>query len=141
LRGAENSGKEIRNKLADHHIGVGHRQRAAAAIAFWAGIGAGRIRADAKPRAVEMQYRAATGCHGVNEHHRRPHCARGDLGFECALVLAGKCDTSVEVPPMSKPISRENPAARPVSAMPTTPAAGPDRIASLPRIIRPRETA
>ena len=34
---------------------------------------------------------------------------------------------------MSKPMSRENPAARPVSAMPTTPAAGPDRIASLPR--------
>ena len=43
-----------------------------------------------------------------------------------------KCDTSVEVPPMSKPISRVKPASRPVSAMPTTPPAGPDRIASLP---------
>ena len=54
-----------------------------------------------------------------------------------------KCDTSVEVPPMSKPMSREKPAARPVSAMPTTPAAGPDRIASLPRnnsaAVRPPE--
>ena len=44
-----------------------------------------------------------------------------------------KCDTSVEVPPMSKPMSRAKPASRPVSAMPTTPAAGPERIASLPR--------
>jgi len=34
---------------------------------------------------------------------------------------------------MSKPMSLEKPAARPVSAMPTTPAAGPDKIASLPR--------
>ena len=33
---------------------------------------------------------------------------------------------------MSKPISRSKPACRPVSAMPTTPPAGPDRIASLP---------
>ena len=33
---------------------------------------------------------------------------------------------------MSKPISRSKPASRPVSAMPTTPPAGPDRIASLP---------
>src|SRR5580704_5137430 len=34
---------------------------------------------------------------------------------------------------MSKPIRFLNPAERPVSAMPTTPPAGPDRIASLPR--------
>src|SRR5262245_45546030 len=33
---------------------------------------------------------------------------------------------------MSKPIRCSNPAARPVSAIPTTPPAGPDRIASLP---------
>ena len=33
---------------------------------------------------------------------------------------------------MSKPISLSKPASRPVSAMPTTPPAGPDRIASLP---------
>ena len=33
---------------------------------------------------------------------------------------------------MSKPISFLKPASRPVSAMPTTPPAGPDRIASLP---------
>ena len=33
---------------------------------------------------------------------------------------------------MSKPIRFLKPASRPVSAMPTTPPAGPDRIASLP---------
>ncbi len=34
---------------------------------------------------------------------------------------------------MSKPMTRSKPAARAVSAMPTTPPAGPDRMASLPR--------
>ncbi len=33
---------------------------------------------------------------------------------------------------MSKPIRRARPASRPVSASPTTPPAGPERIASLP---------
>ena len=33
---------------------------------------------------------------------------------------------------MSKPMRRSKPASRPVSAMPTTPPAGPERIASLP---------
>ena len=32
-----------------------------------------------------------------------------------------KCDTSVEVPPMSKPMTFSKPARRAVSAMPTTP--------------------
>ncbi len=41
-------------------------------------------------------------------------------------------DTSVDVPPMSNPITRLKPAAAAVRAAPTTPAAGPDRIASLP---------
>ena len=43
-----------------------------------------------------------------------------------------KWATSVEVPPMSKPIMRLNPALIPVRAIATTPPAGPDRIASLP---------
>ena len=43
-----------------------------------------------------------------------------------------KCDTSVEVPPMSKPITFSKPASRAVSAMPTTPPAGPERMASRP---------
>jgi hypothetical protein len=49
------------------------------------------------------------------------------------LEFPAKCDTSVEVPPMSNPITRLNPAAWAVRAMPTMPPAGPDRIESLPR--------
>jgi hypothetical protein len=43
-----------------------------------------------------------------------------------------KCETSVEVPPMSKPITLPNPAICAVRTMPTTPPAGPERIESLP---------
>lgn len=44
-----------------------------------------------------------------------------------------KWETSVEVPPMSKPMTRSNPASCDMRAMPTIPPAGPDRMASLPR--------
>ena len=47
-----------------------------------------------------------------------------------------KCDTSVDVPPMSKPITLPAPASAEVRAMPTIPPAGPDRIESLPRKCR-----
>ena len=43
-----------------------------------------------------------------------------------------KCVTSVDVPPMSKPMMRSKPASRDTSTAPTMPPAGPDRIASLP---------
>ena len=62
---SKNLRKEIGNKLADHDVGVGHRQRAAAAVAFRAGIGAGRVRPNAKSRTVEMQNRTAAGRDGV----------------------------------------------------------------------------
>ncbi len=41
-------------------------------------------------------------------------------------------ETSVLVPPMSKPIARSKPAARATREKPTTPPAGPDRMLSLP---------
>jgi hypothetical protein len=44
-----------------------------------------------------------------------------------------KCDTSVEVPPMSKPMTLVKPASLAVRAMPTMPPAGPDKMESLPR--------
>jgi hypothetical protein len=47
-------------------------------------------------------------------------------------------ETSVDVPPMSKPISRSKPAFDAVSTMPTTPAAGPDRMLFLPRKLSAR---
>ena len=43
-----------------------------------------------------------------------------------------KWETSVEVPPMSKPMTLPKPARRAVSTAATTPPAGPERIASLP---------
>ena len=88
LRLAENLRKEIRDQLADHHVGVGDRERPAAAVALRAGIGAGAVGPDAEARAVEMQDRAAARRHGVDEHHRRAHAHAGDLGLERALVLA-----------------------------------------------------
>ncbi|MNT60474.1 hypothetical protein D3C72_1980570 [compost metagenome] len=43
-----------------------------------------------------------------------------------------KCETSVDVPPISKPIILSNPASCAVRTMPTMPPAGPERIASFP---------
>ena len=83
-------GEEIGQKLPDHHIGVGDSQRPATPITLRAGIGAGRIRSDAKPRAVIMQDRATAGSDGVDQHHRRAHAHARDFGLEGALVFAGK---------------------------------------------------
>ena len=88
LRRSENLRKELRHELADHDVGVGERERAAAAIAFRARIGAGAVRSDAEASAVEVQDRAATRCHCMDQHHRRTHAHAGDLGLECALVIA-----------------------------------------------------
>ena len=85
--GPEDLREEIGHELADHHIGVGHRQRTAAAVAFRPGIGAGRVGADPEARAVEMQDRAAAGGHRVDQHHRRAHAHAGDLGLEGALDI------------------------------------------------------
>ena len=85
---AENLREEIGDELADQHIGVGDGERAAAAVAFRAGIGAGGIRADAEARPIEVQHRAAAGRDRVNEHHRRAHAHARDLGLEGALVFA-----------------------------------------------------
>ena len=88
LLGPENLREEIRDQLADHHVGVGDGERPAAAIAFRSRIGAGRIRPDAEARAVEMQDRAAAGRDSVDQHHRSAHPHARDLGLECALVFA-----------------------------------------------------
>ena len=85
----EDRRKVPRLDLADADIGVGHRQRPAAAIAGRARIGAGGIRADAEARAVEMQDRAAARRHRVDRHHRRAHAHAGDRGLERALEAAG----------------------------------------------------
>ena len=90
LRGSENLRKEIGKKLSDHDVGVCDRERTAAPVAFRPGIGAGGAGPDAKPRAVEVQDRATAGGDRVDQHHRGTHAHPGDLGFECALICAGK---------------------------------------------------
>ncbi len=132
LRGAEYFGKIVGDQLARHDVGVGDGERAAAAIALRPGIGGRRIRADAKARAVEMQDRAAARRDGVDAHHRRAHAHARDLGLERALVGSVEMRDVGRGPPMSKPMTSPKPALRAVSAIATTPPAGPERIASLP---------
>ncbi|GBD41956.1 hypothetical protein HRbin39_01343 [bacterium HR39] len=86
---AEDLREELRQQLADHEVGVGHRQRAAAAVAGRAGIGAGALGSDAEARAVEGDDGAAARGHRVDPHHGRAQPHAGDLGLEGALVLAG----------------------------------------------------
>ena len=88
LSGTENVRKEFRDEFPRHHIRIGDGERSAAAIACRSRIGAGRVRADAKACAVEMQDRTAAGSDGVNAHHRRAHAHARDLGLERALVFA-----------------------------------------------------
>ena len=84
----KNFRKKLRHQLAGHDVRIRDRKRPAAAVALRPRIGAGRVRPDAKARAVEMQDRAAAGRDGVDQHHRRAHAHAGDLGLEGALVLA-----------------------------------------------------
>ena len=49
--GAEDLGEEPRIELAEHDVGVGDGQRAAAAIGLWARVGAGAVGTDAEARA------------------------------------------------------------------------------------------
>ena len=52
----EHLGEITRLHLADHHVGVCHRQRAAPAVTCRPGVGAGALGADAKSGAVKCQY-------------------------------------------------------------------------------------
>ena len=88
--GPNTRGKVRRLDLAEHHVGVGHRQRPAAPVAGRPGVGAGALGPDAKARAVEAQDRAAAGGDGVDAHHRRAHAHAGHLRLERALELAGE---------------------------------------------------
>ena len=86
--------KDLREKvgldLAEHHVGIGHGERPAPAIAGRPWIGAGRIRTHPHPGAIEMQDRAAAGGHCVNAHHRRAQPYTGNLRVEDPLEFTGK---------------------------------------------------
>ncbi len=82
--------REVRRLDFPHaDVRVGHRERAAAAVAGRAGICAGAVRADSQPRAVEVQDGAAARRHRIDRHHRGAHAHAGHLGLERALESAG----------------------------------------------------
>ena len=111
----EHFGKEFGDEPAGHQIGVGDGERAAAPISCGAGIGAGGIGADAKPRAVEMQDRAAAGRDGMDLHHRRAHPDARDFRLESALEFAvvvrdvGRSAAHVEADDALEPGARAGP--------------------------------
>src|SRR5439155_8685837 len=81
----EHGWKKVRLNLPEDHVAIGHSERATAAVAGGPRIGAGRLRADAVARTVEMQDRAAAGGDSVDAHHRRAHAHSGHLRLEGAL--------------------------------------------------------
>ena len=86
---AEDCGKSVGLDLAEHHVAVGDGERPAAPVAGRPGIRAGRVRADAEARAVEMQDRAAARRDGVDLHHRRAQRTPATSVSKRALELAG----------------------------------------------------
>ena len=87
---AKHRRKPLRLQLAQQHIGVGHRERAAAPVAGRAGVGTGAVRPHPQAGAVELQHRATACRHRVDGHHRRAQAHTGHLGFKLALKSAGK---------------------------------------------------
>ena len=87
---AEHLGEVGGLDAAEHHVGVGDGERAAAAVAGGSRVGAGRVRPDAVAAAVEVQDRAAAGRDGVDVQHGRAQPDAGDLCGEDAFVLAGE---------------------------------------------------
>ena len=88
LAGPEDLRKLRRQQLADHHVGVGHRQRTAAPVAGRSRVGAGGIRPDAEAGAIVVEDRPATRRDGVDLHHRGADPDARDLGLQRAFELA-----------------------------------------------------
>ena len=81
--------KPSRLDLADHYIGVGYRQRAAAPVAGRPRVGPRALRPHPEARTIEFQDGASAGGHGVDAHHRRAHPHTRHLGLELAFEFAG----------------------------------------------------
>ena len=77
-------------ELAHHDVGIGHGERAAAAVALGPRIGAGALGADAEARAVVGDDRAAAGRDRMHAQHRHGEAHARDLRLERALVVAGE---------------------------------------------------
>ena len=110
--GTENRRKMRRLDFSDTQIGVGHRQRAAAAITGGTRIGAGGLRPHPEARAVEMQDRTTAGRHGVDRHHRCAHAharhRRLERAFERTRIQrdVGRGAAHVETDDMIEPRHR-----------------------------------
>jgi hypothetical protein len=107
-----NTPREVRRlDSAQHHIGIGHGQRPAPPIA-WPGPGCAPRSSPARP---------AAGCHRNGRIEPPPAATVWMLIIGARMRTPAtsvsnarsnspaKCDTSVDVPPMSKPITRSNP--------------------------------
>ena len=88
--GPEDRRKVRRVELAQHDVGIGHGERAAAAVAPRPRIGAGALRTDAEARAVVGDDRAATGRDRMHAQHRHREAHARDLRLERTLVGAGE---------------------------------------------------
>jgi len=129
-RGPNTRGKNFGWIFSEHDVAVGHRERAAAAVACRTRIGAGRVRADAISRS-----RRNAG----SSRRPPPRCECSSWARACARPRPGSrtrvpdrsierrqsATTSVDVPPMSKPMILSKPAASEARTAPTTPPAAP----------------
>ena len=86
--GAEHRGEVVGVQPPEHHVGVGHGERPAVAVASGAGLGPRRVGSHPEAAAVERQDRATPGGHGVNQDHRSPHPDPGHHRVGGALEVA-----------------------------------------------------
>ena len=80
--------KMLGQNLALIEVHIGHRQRAAAAVASRAGLGARAVGADDQLHAVKAADRASAGRDGFDGHHRRHDPHAGFFGFVLAFITA-----------------------------------------------------
>ena len=81
----EDRWEELFLQLAQHHVAIGHRQRATAPVTHRPGIGSGRLWANPVPGAVKSTDRSAPGRDCMDQHHRRPHADPGHLSLKGAF--------------------------------------------------------
>ena len=82
---------------AQHHVGVGHRgKRAAAAVADGPGLGAGAFGPDAQQSTLDARDRSAAGADGADVDHRRVEVVAAGLMLGRNERLAVDDDRDVE---------------------------------------------
>src|SRR5262249_5891453 len=102
LRWTENLREEIRDKLADQHIGVGDGERYVAPVALRTWASAGGNRPDAETDSNEVQTRAAIRRHLAIQLHRSELTHACGFGLKGAFVHTiemghiGRCPANVE---------------------------------------------